>query len=92
MQRLQEVESKMREELHERLESMVLDVEDVINANERADQQTETFETDELYANPLASALLFTDIVQVQAKVPKFHRSIRDARASIHFTDAAEGS
>jgi hypothetical protein len=38
----------MREELHERLETMVMDVEDVLNANERADQQTETFETDEL--------------------------------------------
>jgi hypothetical protein len=48
VQRLQDVESKMREELHERLEGMVLDVEDVINASERADLQTETFETDEL--------------------------------------------
>lgn len=48
VQRLQDVEAKMREELHERLEAMVLDVEDVINSNERAEQQTETFETDEL--------------------------------------------
>jgi len=28
---------------------MVLDVEDVINSGERAEQQSETFETDELY-------------------------------------------
>lgn len=39
----------MREELHERLEAMVLDVEDVINSGERAEQQSETFETDELW-------------------------------------------
>lgn len=48
VQRLQDVEAKMREELHERLEAMVLDVEDVINSGERADERTETFETDEL--------------------------------------------
>jgi hypothetical protein len=48
VQRLQEVEAKMREELHERLEAMVSDVEDVINSGERAEQQSETFETDEL--------------------------------------------
>ena len=49
MQRLQDVEAKMREELHERLEAMVLDVEDVINSGEHEEEQSETFETDELY-------------------------------------------
>lgn len=34
---------------------MVLDVEDVINSNERAEQQSETFETDELYGIPSAN-------------------------------------
>ena len=38
----------MREELHERLEAMVFDVEEVINSGERVDEQKETFETDEL--------------------------------------------
>ncbi|KIW03339.1 uncharacterized protein PV09_05549 [Verruconis gallopava] len=55
VQRLQDVEAKMREELHERLESMVLDVEDVINSSERAEQQSETFETDELFKRKFRS-------------------------------------
>lgn len=49
MQRLQDVEAKMREELHERLENLVLDVEDVINASSlNDDDQGANFDTDEL--------------------------------------------
>lgn len=55
VQRLQDVEAKMREELHERLEAMVLDVEDVINSNERTARQTESYETDELFKRKFRS-------------------------------------
>jgi len=55
VQRLQDVEAKMREELHERLEAMVFDVEEVINSGERVDEQKETFETDELFKRKFKS-------------------------------------
>jgi hypothetical protein len=45
----------MREELHERLENLTLDVEDVLNASEQTEEQGETFETDELWVSPWMS-------------------------------------
>jgi len=54
VQQLRDVESKMREELHDRLEQMVLDVEDVIDNSNLAEESQEALETDELYGSLLS--------------------------------------
>ena len=48
VQRLQEIEAKMRAELHDRLERMAMDVENVIQSNESSGEPIEVYETDEL--------------------------------------------
>ena len=48
MRKLQENESSFREELHERLENMVTDVNDVVSANVKPQTQNVSLETDEL--------------------------------------------
>jgi len=45
----------MREELHDRLEQMVLDVEDVIDNSSMAEESQETLETDELFKSKFKS-------------------------------------
>ncbi|KAE9966028.1 hypothetical protein BLS_003624 [Venturia inaequalis] len=55
VQQLRDVESKMREELHDRLEQMVLDVEDVIDSSNMAEESQETLETDELFKSKFKS-------------------------------------
>ena len=82
----------MREELHERLEAMVLDVEDVINSGERADEQKETLETDELWVALGECKYILLMGWQIQAEVPKFRGSVRNARAAVHITPAVKGS
>jgi hypothetical protein len=46
--RIKEDDIRKRELLQERIDSMVYDVEDVINAKEQSRTHSETFETDEL--------------------------------------------
>ena len=55
VQRLEKVEAKMRAELHERLEQMVMDVEDVILSSESSPEQTDTHDTDELFRQKFKS-------------------------------------
>lgn len=54
LQRVQVNESSAREDLHSRLERMVLDVEDVINSKETSEPQSVDLEVDELYGTPIA--------------------------------------
>jgi hypothetical protein len=72
----------MREELHERLENLTLDVEDVLNASEQTEEQGETFETDELCVPILTLNDILvhrTNLLQFQAQVQELRRPIRDA-------------
>lgn len=80
VQRLESVEAKMRLDLHDRLESMVSSVEQVVLEQEQSKERSITYETDEMYvfvcARDTALAIYGTDIFKVSTKVQELCGSV----------------
>lgn len=78
--RLETTESKAREELHDRLERMVADVEDVINSQGQPEPQNVDIELDEVFRQKFKS---FID--QYELRELQFHSLLRTKELEIQY-------
>lgn len=78
--RLSETETKMREELHERLEGMVTDVQELIDQNESPENTPANMETDELFRHKFKS---FID--QYELRELQFHSLLRTKELEVQY-------
>lgn len=81
--RLGDTESRMREELHERLESMVIDVDDFIALKENPEMSPANVDSDDLFRQKFKS---FID--QYELREVQFHALLRTKELEIQFLNA----